>query len=92
LREVTVNEAVELGRRTIEIAIVVGAPILAIAVIVSLLINVVQVLTSLQDPTISAVPRLAVTAVATILLMPWMWRKLMAFTVGLFSDFRPWLR
>jgi flagellar biosynthesis protein FliQ len=87
-----VNEAVELGRRTIETTIVVGAPLLVIAVAVSLLINVVQVLTSLQDPTISAVPRLAVTAAATILLMPWMWRKLMSFTVSLFSDFRPWLR
>lgn len=86
------NEAVELGRRTIEIALIVGAPILAIVVGVSLLINVVQVLTSLQDPTISAVPRLAVTAVATIFLMPWMWRKLAIFTVNLFSDFRPWLK
>jgi flagellar biosynthetic protein FliQ len=87
-----VNEAVELGRRTIEIALIVGAPILAIVVGVSLLINVVQVLTSLQDPTISSVPRLAVTAVATIFLMPWMWRKLAMFTINLFSDFRPWLR
>jgi flagellar biosynthetic protein FliQ len=87
-----VSEAVELGRRTIEIALIVGAPILAIVVGVSLLINVVQVLTSLQDPTISSVPRLAVTAVATIFLMPWMWRKLALFTVNLFSDFRPWLR
>ena len=86
------NEAVELGRRTIETTLIVGAPMLAIAVGVSLLINVMQVLTSLQDPTISAVPRLAVTAVATILLMPWMWQKLMSFTVALFSDFRPWLR
>jgi flagellar biosynthetic protein FliQ len=87
-----VNEAVELGRRTIEMAIVVGAPILAIAVGVSLLISVVQVLTSMQDPTLSSVPRLAVTAIATILLMPWMWRKLTVFTINLFSDFRPWLR
>jgi flagellar biosynthesis protein FliQ len=86
------NEAVELGRRTIEVTLIVGAPLLAIAVTVSLLMNVVQVLTSLQDPTISTVPRLAVTAVATIVLMPWMWRKLMAFTVALLSDFRPWLR
>jgi flagellar biosynthesis protein FliQ len=87
-----VNEAVELGRRTIETVLIVGAPLLAIAVAVSLLINVVQVMTSLQDPTISAVPRLAVTAVATILLMPWMWQRLMAFTLAVFSDFRPWLR
>ena len=86
------NEAVELGRRTIEMTLIVGAPLLAIAVIVSLAINLVQVLTSLQDPTISTVPRLAVTAVAAIVLMPWMWRKLMAFTISLFSDFRPWLR
>lgn len=84
--------AVELGKTTLETALWLAAPVLLIAMAVALLINVVQVLTSLQDSTLSAVPRLAAVGVATVLLMPWMTRRLSLFLVGLFSDFRIYLR
>jgi flagellar biosynthesis protein FliQ len=86
------DQAVELTRRALEMALWLGAPLLAIATVVSLLINIVQVLTSLQETTISTVPRLAAVAVAALLLMPWMVRRLGMFTLQLFSDFRPLLR
>lgn len=82
---------VELGRKTLEAALMVCAPILLIATVISVLINIVQVLTSVQEPTLSTVPRLLATAVAILLLMPWMLRKLTQFTVQLFSNFRPFL-
>ena len=78
-----------LTRQTLETALWVGAPLLMIVTVVSLLINVGQVLTSLQDVTISTVPRLAVVAITTFLLMPWMLRRMVMFTLHLFSDFRP---
>lgn len=77
-----------LTRQTLETALWVGAPLLLIVTVVSLLINVGQVLTSLQDVTISTVPRLAVVAITTFLLMPWMLRRMVMFTLHLFSDFR----
>jgi flagellar biosynthesis protein FliQ len=83
---------VELARRTLEAAIWLAAPLLVIATVVSLGINIVQVLTSLQESTLSIVPRLAAVAAAIFLLMPWMVRRLDLFTVGLFSDFRQFLR
>jgi flagellar biosynthetic protein FliQ len=85
------EQVVMLARHTLQIALWLGAPILLIATAVSLLINVGQVLTSLQDATISTVPRLAAVAVASFLLLPWMLRKLIVFTVGLWSDFHPLL-
>lgn len=85
------DETVELVRRTLEMALWLGAPLLVIATVVSLLINIGQVLTSLQETTISTVPRLAAVAVAALLLMPWMVRRLGMFTVQLFTDFRPYL-
>ena len=84
-------EVIELARRTIELALWLAAPLLLIATAVSLAINIVQVLTSLQEATLSTVPRLAAVAVAALLLMPWMVRRLGVFTVQLFSDFRPLL-
>jgi flagellar biosynthetic protein FliQ len=69
-----------------------GAPLLLIAVFVSLLVNVAQVLTSLQDQTLSTVPRLAAMAAAILLFFPWMLRRLMFFTIAMWSDFHPFVR
>ncbi len=86
------DQVVALFRQTLQMALLMGAPLLLIAVFVSLLVNVVQVLTSLQDQTLSTVPRLAAMAVAILLFFPWMLRKLMFFTIGLWSDFHPFVR
>ncbi len=86
------QHTVEVMRRTIETALWIGAPLLIVATLISLLISLVQVLTSLQDTTISTVPRLFAVAAATLLLMPWMAHRLAAFTLEMFSDFRPLLQ
>jgi flagellar biosynthetic protein FliQ len=83
---------VELSRRTLEAAIWVAAPVLAVAVAVSLLVSVIQVLTSLQEATLSTVPRLAAVGAACFFLMPWMVRRLGAFTVYMFSNFAHYVR
>lgn len=80
---------VSLGRQTLETTLAIGAPLLVLVMLVSLLINVGQVLTSLQDVTLSTVPRLAVVAAGLFVMLPWMLRRLMTFTLQLFSDFRP---
>jgi flagellar biosynthetic protein FliQ len=86
------QQVVEIMRHTIETALWMGAPLLVVATVIGLLINVVQVLTSLQDSTISTVPRLFAVAAAALFLLPWMAHRLTAFTVQMFSDFRPFLR
>ena len=86
------EQVVTLFRSTLQMALILGAPLLLIATVVSLLVNVGQVLTSLQDSTISTVPRLAAVATAALLFLPWMMRRLIVFTVGMWSDFHPFLR
>ena len=86
------EQVVMLFRNTLQMALVMGTPLLLIAVFISLLVNVAQVLTSLQDQTLSTVPRLAAMAAAILLLFPWMLRKLMFFTIGLWSDLHPFVR
>jgi flagellar biosynthetic protein FliQ len=81
------GETIDLVRKTLEVAFLVAAPILAVAMIVSSLISLVQVLTSMQDMTLSTVPRLTAVGAFVFWLMPWMTRKLVMFTVALFSDF-----
>jgi flagellar biosynthetic protein FliQ len=86
------DHVVEIMRQTLETALWMGAPLLVIATVVGLLINIAQVLTSLQETTVSTVPRLFAVAGATLLLMPWMVRRIEMFTLQMFSDFRPFLR
>jgi len=86
------ESVIAVMRQTLETALWMGAPLLIVATVVGLLINVVQVLTSLQETTVSTVPRLFAVAAATIVLMPWMAHRLTAFTLRMFSDFRPFLQ
>ena len=88
----SLEQIVELGRQTLETALLMGAPILAAATIVSVVISIVQVTTSMNDITFTTVPRLGAVFLTTFLLMPWILRKLVAFTAGLFSDFHPFVR
>ena len=83
----TTELAVQLARETLLTALLLATPILAVATVVSLLINIAQVMTSNQEHTVATVPRLVVVAVTTFVLMPWMLRKLMGFTVQIFADF-----
>jgi flagellar biosynthetic protein FliQ len=74
-----------------EVMILVG-PILGVAIFVSLVVNVAQVLTSLQDSTVSTVSRLLATGAALFFMMPWMWRHLAQYTLGMLSDFHVYLQ
>jgi flagellar biosynthetic protein FliQ len=84
----TPEVVVQLARETLLTALLLVTPILAVATIVSLLINIAQVMTSIQEHTVATVPRIAVVAITTFVMLPWMLRKLMSFTVQLFADFR----
>ena len=83
--------AVQLARKTLEMAFLLSAPILLVATIVGLLISVLQVMTSVQDMTLSTVPRLFAVALITFLLLPWSLRKLMVFTLDILADLHRYL-
>lgn len=82
-----IDAVVAMARMLLAEVVILVAPILLISIAVSLLVNVMQVLTSLQDQTLSSVPRLLTTGAAVFLLMPWMLRHLVAYTVRVFGDF-----
>jgi flagellar biosynthetic protein FliQ len=87
-----VDQVVMLGRMMMQEVMILVGPILIVAITVSLAVNVVQVLTSLQDMTVSTVSRLLATGSALFLMMPWMWRHLVQYTLNIFSDFHGYLQ
>jgi flagellar biosynthesis protein FliQ len=87
-----VDQVVLLGRMMMQEVMILVGPILAVAICTSLAVNIVQVLTSLQDNTVSTVTRLLATGGALFFMMPWMWRHLVQYTVGVLSDFHGYLQ
>jgi flagellar biosynthetic protein FliQ len=87
-----VDQVVMLGRMMMQEVMILVGPILIVAITVSLGVNVIQVLTSLQDMTVSTVSRLLATGSALFLMMPWMWRHLVQYTLNIFSDFHGYLQ
>jgi len=85
------EQVVELGRRTLEMTLLLSAPVLITTIVVSLVVNVFQVLTSVQDATIATVPKLIAAGAACFLALPWMLQRLVAFTLQVMTDFRPYL-
>ena len=87
----TPDIVVHLARQTLLTSLLLAVPILVVATLVSLLINVAQVMTSIQEHTVATVPRIAVMALTILVLLPWMLRKLLDFTMQLFADFHRYL-
>lgn len=87
----TADQVVALAQEAMKAALWIGAPVLLFATLVSLVVSVLQVMTSVQETTISTVPRLAAVAVGLVVLLPWMMKMMVGFTVTLFSDFSPFV-
>lgn len=82
----TPDSVVQILRQALMTALWVSAPLLLIAFAAGIVISLVQIVTSIQDAAFSTIPRLAVFLISTLLLMPWMLKKLTAYTIALLGD------
>jgi flagellar biosynthetic protein FliQ len=85
------DQIVEIMRRVLIEAMLLSTPLLVTACTVSVLVSLMQTLTGVQEQTLTAVPRLAVVFVVTLLVLPWMVHRLVGFTVHLFTGFHKYL-
>jgi flagellar biosynthetic protein FliQ len=82
----TPETVVHIIRGALMAAFDVSAPLLLIGFGVGVLMNLIQVATSLQDSAFSTFPRLAAFLAGFIILMPWMLKQLVGYTLGVFAD------
>ncbi|HTT63390.1 MAG TPA: flagellar biosynthetic protein FliQ [Bryobacteraceae bacterium] len=82
----TPDSVVQILRQALLTALWMSAPLLLIAFTAGIVISLIQIVTSIQDAAFSTIPRLAVFLVSTLLLMPWMLKKLTAYTIALLGD------
>jgi flagellar biosynthetic protein FliQ len=80
------DQVAELMRQLLREALIISTPILILAAVTSFALSLFQTLTSLQDQTLSTVPRLLIVAAVLLVGLPWFLRRLIFYTVTLYSD------
>jgi flagellar biosynthetic protein FliQ len=85
---VTYDEAtLTLVRDALMITLKIAGPILAAGVLVGLVISVLQSVTSIHDQSLTFVPKILAMVALAVLLLPWIARRLIEYTVELFTLF-----
>jgi flagellar biosynthesis protein FliQ len=78
--------AVETLRQALLTAMWVGAPLLLVGFVAGVVMSLVQIVTSIQDSAFNTIPRLVAFLLALVISMPWMLKKMVAYTVMILGD------
>ncbi len=70
----------------------ISAPLLAIGFVAGIVISLVQIVTSIQDTGFNSIPRLLAFLAGTIVLMPWMVHKSMAYATDILGNLSRYAR
>lgn len=84
--------AIEVIRHALMTTLWVSLPLLAVMFVIGVLMSLIQILTSIQDPTFSAIPRLATFFFTLLFILPWILMKLVTYCTQLFGDLSRYAR
>jgi flagellar biosynthetic protein FliQ len=82
----TPESVAQILRQALLTTLWVGAPLLVIGFAAGIVMSLIQIVTSIQDSAFNTIPRLAAFLVGLILFMPWMLKRIMAYTIAVLGD------
>lgn len=82
----------ELFKETILLAFTLSAPVLVLGMLTGISVSIFQTATSIQEQSLTFIPKLFMTAIALIVLSPWMLSKLMVFATALLGQLQNFAR
>jgi flagellar biosynthetic protein FliQ len=82
----SIGSAVYLLRSGIFEILILSAPVLLISLGVGLVVSILQATTSIQEQTLSFVPKIVAIFLALVFFGPWMFARLVQYTVQLFQQ------
>jgi flagellar biosynthetic protein FliQ len=68
-------------------AFVILLPVLGVSLVVGIIISIFQAATSIQEATLTFVPKILITVLVIVFLLPWMMDKMIAITMRMFNLF-----
>ncbi len=83
----TVELVTELLTETFLTTMMILLPILGTSLVVGIIITIFQAATSINEMTLTFVPKIIVTAIVVILLLPFITDKLISLTIKYFNMF-----
>ncbi len=78
---------VEILKEVFYTTFLILLPVLGVSLVVGVIISIFQAATSIQEATLTFVPKILVTAVTIIFLLPWMIDKVVSFTIKIITMF-----
>jgi len=66
--------------------LILSAPVLLISLVVGLVISILQATTAIQEQTLTFVPKIAAIFFALVFFGPWIFARLVQYTVELFQQ------
>ena len=82
----TPEYVVKLGQDTLLLVLYLGGPVLIVALVVGLAVSIFQAVTQIHEMTLTFIPKMLAVAAVLTLLLPWTLRRLMDFTINLYSS------
>lgn len=77
---------IKLGQDTLVLVLYIAGPIFIVALIVGLAVAIFQAVTQIHEMTLTFIPKILAVAGVLALLLPWTIRRMVDFTIGLFSS------
>jgi len=78
---------IEILKEAFYTSFIVLLPILSVSLIIGIIISIFQAATSIQEMTLTFVPKILLTAITLILLLPWIIDRMVAVTTRFFTMF-----
>lgn len=79
----TVELVRDIAGEVLKTVLMVAGPVLVVSLVVGLLVSLFQAVTQIQEFTLVFVPKVVAVFLCIFLLIPWMARVLISFTVNL---------
>ena len=81
----TLELIIDILSETFYTVLLILLPILSVSLVMGIIISIFQAATSIQEMTLTFVPKIVVTAVAIVIMLPFMADKMISFTHRLFD-------
>jgi flagellar biosynthetic protein FliQ len=81
----TLELIIDILSETFYTVLLILIPILSVSLVLGIAISIFQAATSIQEMTLTFVPKIVVTAIAIVIMLPFMADKMISFTLRIFE-------
>ena len=74
---------IKLGQETLYLVLLVAGPMLIVALVVGFGVGIFQAVTQIHEMTLTFIPKILAVVAVVMLILPWIIRKMMDFTIEL---------